>query len=141
MTHLKPSTMRIVDNILGTASATLTKTWVDAERSTPLPTIPFLGKAFVVKGYEIVGAEVAFDLEEVVDVRPADLSKPNPDTIPMRLVCPACRELHVDEGEFATKPHHTHACQVCGNVWRPALVPTVGVRFLPGFRNNEELKL
>jgi len=55
--------------------------------------------------------------------------------IPMRLVCPECSELHIDEGEFATKPHHTHACQHCGNVWRPAVVNTVGVRFLPGFKN------
>lgn len=33
------------------------------------------------------------------------------------------------------KLHHTHACQSCGMVWRPALVATVGVRFLPGFKN------
>lgn len=56
------------------------------------------------------------------------------DPIPMRLTCEGCGRLHIDEGEFATKPHHTHACQYCGMVWRPALVPTVGVRFLPGFR-------
>ena len=56
--------------------------------------------------------------------------------VPMRLTCPACTVLHIDEGEFATKPHHTHACQACGNVWRPAIVPTVGVRFLPGFKNE-----
>jgi rubredoxin len=56
--------------------------------------------------------------------------------IPMRLVCPDCRALHIDEGEFATKVHHTHACQQCGAVWRPAVVATVGVRFLPGFRNQ-----
>ena len=55
--------------------------------------------------------------------------------IPMRLLCPICGELHIDEGEFETKPHHTHACQTCGHVWRPAIVPTVGVRFLPGFKN------
>lgn len=54
----------------------------------------------------------------------------------MRLPCPECGEMHVDEGEFATKKHHTHACQHCGMVWRPALVPTVGVRFLPGFKNE-----
>lgn len=58
-------------------------------------------------------------------------------SIPMRLPCPSCGELHVDEGEFATKEHHTHACQECGHVWRPAVVPTVGVRFLPGFLNGE----
>lgn len=57
--------------------------------------------------------------------------------IPMRLHCPDCGALHIDEGEFATKPHHTHACQHCGNVWRPAIVATVGVRFLPGFKNAD----
>jgi hypothetical protein len=56
--------------------------------------------------------------------------------IPMRLLCEACRELHIDEGEFATRPHHTHACQHCGSVWRPAVVATVGVQFLPGFLNK-----
>ena len=57
--------------------------------------------------------------------------------IPMRLPCPACGALHVDEGAFAFQAHHTHACQHCGMVWRPALVPTVGVQFLPGFKNEE----
>jgi hypothetical protein len=55
------------------------------------------------------------------------------DPIPMRLVCESCGKLHIDEGEFATKPHHTHACQYCGLTWRPAIPATVGVRFLPGF--------
>lgn len=58
-----------------------------------------------------------------------------PEPIPMRLHCPECLALHIDEGEFATKLHHTHACQECGAVWRPAIVNTVGVRFLPGFKN------
>lgn len=55
--------------------------------------------------------------------------------IPMLLWCPSCGQRHVDEGEFATKPHHTHACQGCGMVWRQAVAPTVGVWFLPGFKN------
>lgn len=55
--------------------------------------------------------------------------------IPMLLTCPTCGERHIDEGEFATKPHHTHACQSCGMVWRPAIRPTCGVQFLPGFKN------
>lgn len=58
--------------------------------------------------------------------------------IPMRLTCPSCKALHVDEGKFATHPHHSHACQTCGNVWRPAIVNTVGVRFLPGFKDHAE---
>lgn len=57
--------------------------------------------------------------------------------IPMILTCPLCGERHIDAFEFATKAHHTHACQHCGMVWRPAIVPTVGVQFLPGFKNDD----
>lgn len=59
----------------------------------------------------------------------------DPEPIPMILHCPDCRARHVDNGLFAVKPHHTHACQSCGMVWRPAIVPTVGVKFLPGFKD------
>jgi hypothetical protein len=52
--------------------------------------------------------------------------------IPMLLWCPKCSEKHVDEGAYATTPHSTHTCQNCGLLWKPALVPTVGVNFLPG---------
>ncbi len=58
-----------------------------------------------------------------------------PEPIPIRLPCPSCGELHIDKGKFATKPHHTHACQSCGMVWRPAVVHTVGVQFLPGYKD------
>lgn len=58
------------------------------------------------------------------------------EPIPVRLPCPSCGQLHIDEGEFATNGHHTHACQRCGMVWRPAVVWTVGVQFLPGFKNE-----
>lgn len=63
--------------------------------------------------------------------------------IPMRLVCEACGRLHIDEGEWATRPHHTHTCQYddCGLTWRPAVVHTVGVRFLPGFRSEGAAEL
>lgn len=59
-----------------------------------------------------------------------------PPMIPMLLWCPGCGERHIDAGDFATKPHKDHACQVCGMVWRPALVPTCGVQFLPGYKNE-----
>lgn len=54
----------------------------------------------------------------------------------MHLWCPGCGEKHLDVGEFETKPHHTHACQHCGLVWRPAIGSTCGVQFLPGFKNE-----
>lgn len=66
-------------------------------------------------------------LEEKVET----LEKP----VALLLSCPICHVRHVDAGEFAIKPHHTHACQACGFVWRPAIVPTVGVQFLPGFKD------
>jgi len=58
------------------------------------------------------------------------------EPIPVLLWCPICNNRHIDTGEFETKLHHTHACQFCGHVWRPAIVNTVGVQFLPGFKND-----
>jgi hypothetical protein len=57
------------------------------------------------------------------------------EPVPMRLRCPQCHALHIDEGEYATKPHKTHTCQECGEHFQPALVPTVGVKFLPGCKS------
>lgn len=56
---------------------------------------------------------------------------------PMLLWCPApgCGARHIDKAEFETQAHHTHACQACGMVWRPAIGLTVGVQFLPGFKD------
>lgn len=65
---------------------------------------------------------------------PASAMEPTP--VPMVLHCPDCRVRHIDESDFATKPHHTHSCQSCGLTWRPAVVATVGVQFLPGFKNE-----
>lgn len=56
--------------------------------------------------------------------------------VPLLLWCPQCNARHIDQGEFATKLHHTHACQDCGMVWRPAIVATVGVQYLPGFKDR-----
>lgn len=68
--------------------------------------------------------------------------------IPMILFCPGlvnraghaapvvCAARHIDKGDFATKEHHTHSCQECGFTWRPAVVATVGVQFLPGFKDE-----
>lgn len=64
--------------------------------------------------------------------RVAELERP----IPMLLWCPECGKRHVDKA-LASKPHHTHACQHCGFCWRPALVATVGVQFLPGFKDED----
>lgn len=54
-------------------------------------------------------------------------------SIPMLLFCPQCSYQHIDEGEWATKPHRTHRCLNCKNEWRPANTPTVGVRQLEAY--------
>lgn len=74
-------------------------------------------------------------------LKPRTVDTPEPpctkaEPVPMVLHCPECKARHIDSGEFATKPHHTHACQECGMVWRPAIEPTRGVQFLPGFKNE-----
>lgn len=91
---------------------------------------------------DIANGAVGYSTDEVValarEVMRRREAAPPYGAIPMRIVCPECKTLHVDEGEFATKIHHTHSCQSCGLTWRPAVVATVGVRFLPGFKNEEE---
>jgi hypothetical protein len=47
--------------------------------------------------------------------------------VPMTLHCPQCAALHVDDGEWATRPHKTHQCQACKHEWRPFEYATVGV--------------
>lgn len=49
---------------------------------------------------------------------------------PLALVihCPRCGAQHVDEGEFAERPHRAHLCAGCGETWQPCALPTVGVR-------------
>jgi hypothetical protein len=47
--------------------------------------------------------------------------------IPMVIYCPACQTVHIDEGEWATRPHKTHQCQKCKLEWRPYPYATVGV--------------
>jgi hypothetical protein len=82
------------------------------------------------------------DIEKLLEVshrRVLDMNaKMIEPPIRMLLWCPECCTRHIDVGEFETKPHHTHACQECGMVWRPAVVATVGVRFLPGYKDGPE---
>ncbi len=50
--------------------------------------------------------------------------------INMVLYCPSCGAQHIDEpnGQWTNPPHRSHQCQDCGYIWRPADVPTNGVR-------------
>lgn len=66
--------------------------------------------------------------------------------IDMILHCPVCHEQHIDEPEegdpdftedgrafvarkgWDNPPHRSHLCHGCGSIWRPADVPTNGVR-------------
>jgi hypothetical protein len=73
------------------------------------------------------------------NMRELDGARFESEPIPMILHCPQCNARHIDAGEYATKSHHTHACQSCGTVWRPAIGATVGVQFLPGFKDATTL--
>jgi len=54
------------------------------------------------------------------------------DELPIRMLleCPNCFERHIDEGEWATRPHKIHECQACGHQFKVCDRPTVGVKFL-----------
>jgi rubredoxin len=80
-------------------------------------------------------------IEAYAAALPADQREP----IPMILHCPACHTQHIDAPEpgmlissgptagrvrpgWTNPPHRSHLCQECGHVWRPADVPTTGVK-------------
>lgn len=84
----------------------------------------------------VVHGPVALDMTKDAECDICARSPAEVAPIPIVLHCSECRTRHIDEGDFKTKVHHTHSCQGCGLTWRPAVVPTVGVRFLPGFKNE-----
>lgn len=50
--------------------------------------------------------------------------------------CPRCLKQHIDDGEFAVKPHKMHACQFCGLGFAVSKEPSVGVQFFSGWKNS-----
>jgi len=82
------------------------------------------------------GTRIEIGFEALHEALAAWIVDRHDEPIPMLLHCPLCNARHVDAGDFATKVHHTHACQSCGHCWRPAIEPTVGVQFLPGFKDE-----
>ena len=73
--------------------------------------------------------EWEFDTFRVSNARAAELTESLTWAVPVPMVlhCPKCFTQHVDQDEFATRPHRTHRCVQCAHEWRPANVYTVGV--------------
>ena len=103
---------------------------------TPQPAQKAAERNWFPSPYHVAEAARSARHDELEPADPAPPAEVAVAPIPMFLTCPACTCRHIDEGEFATKIHHTHSCQECGLTWRPAVVPTVGVQFLPGFKNQ-----
>lgn len=58
-----------------------------------------------------------------------------PSELPIQMIlhCPRCHVRHIDGADDRTPdwtnpPHRSHLCHACGCIWRPADVPTEGVR-------------
>lgn len=76
-------------------------------------------------------------LSAVASPTPQADSQPAP--IDMVLHCPKCGVQHIDASEppvefepgaaqWSNPPHRSHLCHGCGHIWRPADVPTNGVK-------------
>lgn len=54
------------------------------------------------------------------------------DPVALLLFCPNCTFQHIDAPNpdlaWTNPPHRSHLCGKCGYIWRPADVPTVGVK-------------
>lgn len=117
--------------ICGCGNSSASLTYLDGGHDKEIPPCSVCGERPTLRSpveYRAISAEHALSsLQE----RYANVVAP----VPMLLWCPECGERHVDVGDFAQAPHHTHACQHCGLIWRPAKIHTVGVQFLPGYKN------
>lgn len=154
---VRPYTVHINDRLRhGLTKQMAMKACVDLQAQGLLHRVPGLEFVYVIteKGRSLAAkalaktivqprplSEITAELKEAErNLSPESLHALNmpaeePAPIPMLLHCPMCNGRHIDPEGF--KPHHTHACQHCGHCWRPALVRTVGVQYLPGFKNEE----
>lgn len=57
------------------------------------------------------------------------------------VVCPRCFQLHSDIDEWALKPHKTHLCQYCGNLFEGTYKAVSNPAFTPGFLTPENMKV
>lgn len=64
------------------------------------------------------------------------LSAENEKPLELLVICPRCKEQHIDEGRFAVEPHKNHSCQSCGLTFQVAAHhESIGVQFFSGYRN------
>ena len=62
-------------------------------------------------------------------------------TIPQEnVICPRCFHPHIDLDEWAIKPHKTHLCQHCGNLFEGTYKAVSNPSFTSGFLNAETVK-
>lgn len=72
-------------------------------------------------GEAVRAALRALDALDALDASPGvplPAGEERPRTFRCALYCPRCEQSHVDVGEWATRPHHTHRCAHCEFEWR-----------------------
>ena len=77
-----------------------------------------------------------YKVQRVVDAYKAAFTAVNETPLDMVLHCPKCHAQHIDRNEWATRPHKTHLCEHCGNLWRPCQQPTCGVEALSASKDG-----
>lgn len=143
-THAALYIAEVLHRWKGTAPATEQKLWqllddIDSQSDAIKPRDLEGYRRFYLRALDIAHGRhmlLKSDGYSLTPVEPQAPAAPLPrEPLAILLDCPVCHVRHIDVGEFATKPHTTHACQACGHVWKPSKEPTVGVQFLPGYQN------
>jgi hypothetical protein len=89
---------------------------------------------------------VEYEQRHAAELETALAAQPAAAPTDMILHCPKCGQQHVDKPEphdlfppfgsdmdrekWSNPPHRLHLCHACGHIWRPADVPTNGVRVI-----------
>lgn len=114
---------------------------VDAYLTDPIPPITCMTDKALLRLEELLRQRYDAQRKKAAAVMPQEAATREP--VPMVLHCPKCGMQHIDgeeweddphdieQGQIRTwknEPHRSHLCHGCGTIWRPADVPTTGVK-------------
>lgn len=119
-----------VSHIVGTVQTIVRS--IEAERAAALLQISEMEEWIWNQGHIRAASHRAVDCARCkLEEKKGTTQKPfNATPVPMILFCQICNAQHIDEGDWATRPHRTHECQQCRHQWRPSNTSTVGVKDL-----------
>lgn len=91
---------------------------------------PYIGQRHVNRPVTVHWFDVIKAINTAIHAKFVSPLEGSGSPLDMLLWCPKCNAQHIDEPSegWDNPPHRSHLCHDCGCIWRPADVPTNGVK-------------